>query len=496
MIRQECYRPWVLSAAFILIALAITVAWTANTEPRIHHALRAEGMATSMAELKNQYPEPPEDDNAAMLYKEAIEKYLALPKLKYNVSEWEMLPASGGDSMLFKRDSPHFTRYVENMRSFIKERQDILDLLYQAADRKHCRWPDELYNYYIQIHLNNFFVNMLYLSDMLYVDSCLAALEGNTERVLSNFAVNNALGDALVNHPQGTLFLTRYYRLGKNLKAFQTLFAIPELSFSDAQLQKLMDHVEETERINANLTLTAHMLAYINNYEKNLDLQAKNELIDTFMKLTEPAFMRFLVHFDRIFVHQFYAMNGYKYFERIVTASMALHYIQQYQAGDIIPVPVEKKNISFRRSLSNRTIHTDVYKEITRYNRTYTICKAAISVQRFLNEYGHYPDSLEELVPRYLDTPPADPYRPDQVLSYYKSERGAILYALEDDHQHRLDIIYRETGERAIELLEELITKNRLRGDQFQFGEFVLEYYQEKDKDHIRSSRQMHQFFR
>ncbi len=482
MIRQECYRPWFLITTFILIALAITVAWTANTEPRIHTALRAEGMATSMAELKNLYPEPPEEENAVTLYLEAIEKYLSLPALKYNVSAWEMLPASGGDSMLFMRDSPDFTRYVENMRSFLEERQEILDLLYQAADREHCRWPDELYNFYVQIYLNQYFINLSYLSDILYVDSCLAALEGNSERVLSNFAVNNALGDALINHPDNTQFLLRYYRLAKNLSSFQMLFAIPELSFSDAQLQEMMDHVEETERINDDLTLTAHMLAYINNYEKYLDMRAKYELIDIILNLTDPVFMRTEAHIERLFVQQFYAMNGYKYFERIVTASMSLHYLRKYHAGEIIPLPVEKKNISYRRSLSNRTIHTKVYEEITRHNHTFSICKSAIAVQRFLNTYGHYPDSLEELVPRYLDTVPADPYRPEQALGYYISDRGAILYALADERKQRLDTIFKDSGDRAKEQLEELIIKDRVYGVQFKFGEFVADYYQEKDE--------------
>lgn len=66
-----------------------------------------------------------------------------------------------------------------------------------------------------------------------------------------------------------------------------------------------------------------------------------------------------------------------------------------------------------------------------------------LAAARYRLEHGAYPETLDALVPAYLDAVPEDPFDPGQPLRYRRTEMGAIVYSL---GPNRTDYGGREVG--------------------------------------------------
>jgi hypothetical protein len=56
----------------------------------------------------------------------------------------------------------------------------------------------------------------------------------------------------------------------------------------------------------------------------------------------------------------------------------------------------------------------------------------ALGVERYRQAEGRLPESLEELVPKYLETVPIDPFD-GKPLRYKQSETGYMIYSIGED---------------------------------------------------------------
>jgi hypothetical protein len=62
----------------------------------------------------------------------------------------------------------------------------------------------------------------------------------------------------------------------------------------------------------------------------------------------------------------------------------------------------------------------------------YEMARTGLGLELYAAENGNYPESLSELVPRYLSSVPIDPFS-GEVLKYAKSERGWRIYSFGPD---------------------------------------------------------------
>lgn len=65
---------------------------------------------------------------------------------------------------------------------------------------------------------------------------------------------------------------------------------------------------------------------------------------------------------------------------------------------------------------------------------TLRVAQAALAVEEWRLENGRWPESLEQLVPGFLDTVPEDPFS-DRPLYYVKADTGVALYSVGPDGQ-------------------------------------------------------------
>jgi len=59
--------------------------------------------------------------------------------------------------------------------------------------------------------------------------------------------------------------------------------------------------------------------------------------------------------------------------------------------------------------------------------------RAVIAAHRFRAANGEFPESLDRLVPKYLDTLPQDPFDPGQPLKYLRTDTGFTIYSVGAD---------------------------------------------------------------
>jgi len=118
---------------------------------------------------------------------------------------------------------------------------------------------------------------------------------------------------------------------------------------------------------------------------------------------------------------------------------------------------------------------TTMLERIIRNRDVYlALSEAGIAVQRYFQVHDRYPESLEALVPHYLNAVPMDPFRSEQPVEYFVSDKGAILYVFSSERRQEEVASYRAEGDMAA--LEDLLTDKKRMGTAFRFGEYLYDY--------------------
>ncbi len=446
MMRHECSRPWFMGSSFAMVGLALCVVWSDKTPPKIHQAIREYGAPTNIEELMEKLPEVPESENAFPLYEQAILLLDALQKQEHAAVAMRRLPffsglerqgwpgstfpipgVHGSEWRLIDRRNSDFKRYNTNMKLYLNRYQGILDLLYEASERTHCRWPHESYVGYSSDHWDEISSNFLTIIQILTVERYMAALENDTERILKNIDVSIRLGNAFLDFPNRSSYSKHNYILQNIFYSLEVLFEIPELSLTDANLVQisqrldniLLNHEDAWRQLNtytyaAYESLLFDLYSYMYRYN-NIKLNSY------YIMLNDTLFERLSILINSIV--------GYKLFDRIATAHNML-LLLTVETDDIYMNARKNFSVDSRRVIPTYDLFSQKQFERIDYTR-FMVAHVGIAVQRYYQQEGHYPESLEALVPKYLDSVPKNPLRTEEAMRYYVTERGAIVYALQ-----------------------------------------------------------------
>ncbi len=83
-----------------------------------------------------------------------------------------------------------------------------------------------------------------------------------------------------------------------------------------------------------------------------------------------------------------------------------------------------------------------------RYRANLDCAQAALAAERFRREHGRWPETLAELVPKYLDRVPEDPFA-GAPLGYRRTADGVKIYSVGPDHQEDPDLLAPSVGKPA-----------------------------------------------
>ena len=375
-------------------------------------AIRAKDEPVTWEELDAWYTLPAGVDNAADVMETAFEQYA-----QWDDEKADALPVVG-DAELPALTEPLNDETKSLIVEYLADNAQALELLHEAANIEQCRFPTDF--------TQGFNILMQALGPVR-TGARLLQLEALID-------IENHQGDAAIDSIEAILGVARSLRnepfiisqlvcMGCKIMAAQTTErAMNRMDFSKTQLRRLK-------------TLFA-------------GYRGDSTLSKAFISERCFGAMAYRMPIDEIAgpigrppaVVALYRLTGLAEMDTLVYLDL----MAAYRDACRLPMPerqkaaqaVEEKlqNIS-KIHLISRGLMPALSRAVTlelMHIAELSTARTAIAVQRFGQANGHYPVTLDELIPDYLDAVPVDPFD-GQALRYKMVDEGFVVYSVGED---------------------------------------------------------------
>jgi len=404
----------IIVGAFVVFRLSVRSKLRARID-----AIRAAGYPVTLAELNEWYTIPEDAENAADKLIEAFLNYY-----EWNRTELESLPIVGR-AELPARTEPLAEETKVLVAQYIADNQQAIELLYEAAAIKHCRYLVDL-----SIGLET---QMPYFSDikggaqLLSLEAVLHAENNKPQLAARSVTSIFGIAHSLAEEPLLISQLVCTACQGLAVSSLERI--INRVEFTDDQLVNIgqaIAHAEDPSNMSRALAgercfvidtfklpyfkikhvstfpsrkSTVGILSFVK-YKaigtKSMDLLTYLDLLDSYIRATQLS-----LHLRQDAVQAIEAK-----LRTISKAHIFLHLFPPTYVRDIIQ---DLANIAYLRA-----------------------ARASLAVQRYRLATGNLPDTLADLVPTYLDAVPEDPFD-GRTLRYEKLETGFVVYSIGED---------------------------------------------------------------
>lgn len=374
-------------------------------------ALQSRGHPVSLEELDRSYSLPQGVRNAADIYLAAF----------LNYKEWD----KNAMRDLSKVSSPVRTEALDAsarqlVEKFLSDNQITLSLLYEAASIKHCRYPVDFSRR--DDSATPWLDNMRKSSRLLPLDTLIQCENQDPGKAIDSIRASLALARSV----DGLLLTHRLTHVGVRGRTYRNIERIlNRIPLTDEQLRTLAGLVTTSD------TSDGFKRALV--AEQCLGLQVLQAPIRDIVSQTGYGKGMFLMLIP-------WKVLGLCYRD-------ALAFIDLMQKSiDALELPEPEHLEAFdavQESAGNgrqrgiiayliwpifaRTFNIDI-----RHQAHSRVTQAGIAVERYRLAEGRLPQSLEELVPGYIEAVPADPFD-GRPLKYSTPETGFVVYSIGDD---------------------------------------------------------------
>lgn len=408
----------ILGALGFLLMIAATVGpwvWRARSAARVDEELariRAAGEPASAAELHDFYVVPPEDTDCTSLWLEAIAPFDSQSYTK----ACESLPIVGDAPKIPPPGEPWPEQAA--VEAFLEQYADSMKLMHQAAQQHGTARYDIDFEAGFDTKLDH--VDRLRsAARMLMLEAHLRAHRGDADGAAESIGAILRVSESLRDEPLLVSQLVRYAcaTMGLNLAGEM----LPHVDFRPEDLATLQDEVE------AMRLEDGFRRAMIGERASGIEV-FRNPAAQTDMEFDVPTGPRnddltlYLQFMDEIIDA---ARKPWP--ERLKATSRV---DQRIQARIENGGPLDNLRYVFTFLLlpaSNAVVEAD--------GRTQALVRAAtvrIALQRYRLEHGQFPESIEQLVPKFLDKVPEDPFD-GQPLRYAIRDGEPLVYSVGRD---------------------------------------------------------------
>ena len=403
---------WVFVVAMLL--LLFLFAWHLHLDRRItaaHDGIRQAGFPVTLDELAELYPPIPSHENAAELYLDAFSRLRNWPDER--LADLPMV----GDADLPLPTEPLPPEMAGCIAEYLADNADSLKLLYAASERAACRYPVE-FNLGLDARLDHLSsirqgIRLLTLETLSNIESSRPDLA--VESILCSLALSDSLSNepSLVSHlvKITCLAVTAYsleYLLNRALLADRQLVELSAVFVELAQYDGLCRVIAGERCFGLNCFTTLSRLSHGHRDVSNLFMLGYRGL-----GLWHLDYLDYLECAGAYF--QAFRLG---YPNRIAAARD----VDDMVAG----LPKWLFNTRDIASFGSLTIQDAIS---TAHLRN---CIAALAVERYRLAAGSLPSSLEELVPRFLEAVPQDPFD-GAALRYRRIDDGFVVYSIGED---------------------------------------------------------------
>ena len=377
-------------------------------------ALQNRGHPVTLEDLERSYSLPAGVKNAADVYLAAFSNYK-----KWDRDAMRGIPIAGRASMP-ARTEPLDAPTRQHVERFLSDNEQALSLLYEAASIEHCRYPDDLTRVSNRIKYRRYGMgNDVQVAARLFR---LEALIASENKDFDKFLASISASLALARSVNGPLMIHRSTH--NDVLSYSTYRsierAINRTSLTDEQLLRLSVLVKESDN----------------------DKGFKRALL-TEQCLGLHKFIAPLKEVSKRIVEQ-----DSSQFRRLVKSRMlglnsghALGYIDLMQKSiDALELPDPDRLKAFEavRQSAPRNKQGRIIRDVLTLEREIErqalarVTHVGLAVERYRLAEGHVPQSLDNLVPAYMNIVPEDPFD-GQHLRYRKLKTGFVVYSVNDD---------------------------------------------------------------
>jgi len=422
--RRGGIRLWHIALALVLTAVISLVAlrwhWRREFRGRIE-ALRAAGDPVTPEELDALYQWPASGDNAASWILGADEFGRALTP-----DEDKLLTRAIARANRWPLAEPLPDDVLKALERCITDNEKALELLHEAAAMEHSRYP---------IVLKSGFPTLLpHLSVVrnavrtLCLEAVLEAQRGNAERTARSLLTAMHVADSLAGEP---ILISQWVRCaGIDLAIVSLERGISRVEFHEEQLQSL------SAVIGGAYDADGLRRAFADDRCLGIVMFENSVALDrSVLDHLPPRFI--LEAYDALGLAR---REGVIYLDRMQRVIEAASLVPEKRLAAMRAVDGE-----IRRSRTWGLLLRHLWGQIIDPRHRYFVldlnhlgylraAQVALAVERFRLATGGLPDSLERLVPVYLETVPRDPFD-GAPLRYRKLAPGFVVYSVGEDEK-------------------------------------------------------------
>jgi len=385
-------------------------------------ALRNQGYPVTLEELDRWYNIPEGAKNSADIYKSAFSNYV-----EWDKEALKALPIVG------KAKLPERTEAMDDpnhqlVDKFLSDNKKTLKLLHEAAQIEHSRYPIDLTKGQVKIMEKpgtpaKWVTDLLRSTQLLRLETLSYCGKQDPEKALVSIHANFALAK-FINAP---LLFHRLFHNSVRSRTYKSIERVlNRLQLTNEQLLSLSGWIKESHRDEGFIkTMVGERCIGLDIFQGPI-----GQINDKIGSEGGPSILFFTV-FKILGLHYRDAVDFISLMQEHIDA-MNLPSDERLLVFDSIQ---EDVNSGKRGSLLTRLIwpsQARILQSDTRCTAQALTAQTAIAIERYRRVEGYPPESLENLVPVYLESVPKDPFD-GRNLRYITREKGFVVYSIGDD---------------------------------------------------------------
>ncbi|MDT8302667.1 MAG: hypothetical protein RQ760_14380 [Sedimentisphaerales bacterium] len=403
-----------IAALLLLLFVLFRVNGSLKLKKQIE-ILRTKGYPVTLEELNRWYDIPDGVDNAADVYMDAFSNYV-----EWDSETRKTLPVVGR-APLPARTQPMDDPNQQLVKNFLSDNEKILTLLHEAASIKHCRYP---------IDFNQesdpaapWLKNLRNCTHLLHLNVLIQCENNNSEKAMESIRTNLSLAKSS-NVP---LLIHRLVQIAVKTTAYNSIERLlNRIQLTEEQLMKLSAEINTLSNdegykrvlIGENCIGLQTFQGHVREVSERLGSQGGLSIIFI-------AFLRLTGLNDRD------AMKYIDIMQEFIDA-MELPANERLLVFDSIQKDAHSRKRGGMLTRMLMPAFGRIMQIETRHLADLRVTQTALVIERYRLADGHLPESLDDLVPAFLEAVPTDPFD-GQNLKYRKLETGFVVYSVGDD---------------------------------------------------------------
>lgn len=409
------FRTWHgIIALLLLLFVLFHVSGRLTLNKRVE-ALRTKGYPVALEELARSRTIPAGRKNAADVYLAAFSHYK-----KWDADAMEAVPVVG-KTELPPRTEPLDAPVRQMAERFLSDNQQTISLLHEAASIEHCRYPDDFVRESDPKASGP--AAMRAAAQLLGLEALIASQDKDADKLLSSIHASFALARS-IDGPLTMHHLLRISLRGHTYRSIER--AVNGMPLTDEQLQRLSAWVKASDSSEGfKRVLLAEQCRALHTFTAPLPEVSKR------IGQEENGMFRLLAFSRMLGLNSRYALSYLGLMQECLDA-LELPDPERLEAFEAVQESVRSGKrggviTHFLWPAIARTLQIDI-RCLAHARATQT----ALAVERYRLAEGHLPQSLNNLVPAYLEAVPADPFN-GQDIKYRVRKSGFVIYSVGED---------------------------------------------------------------